>query len=133
MYQCNQCLSSLQLGVSFPSYVKDLRYILAVRKVWRYSIVNENANTWPKWTGENDNQRSTKIAHKAKDLSSRNPPKTGMNSGALKSSSCSACRTLRTSFVTNPVINHGWEKNWNVITINGTKPWSFVIQTLRNG
>jgi hypothetical protein len=69
--------------------------------------VNENVNTWENLTGQKDNQRSTNIAHKAKDRASRNPPKTGMNSGALKSSSCFACRTIRTSFVTNPVINHG--------------------------
>ena len=69
--------------------------------------MNENANTWPKLTRQKDKQPSTKVTHKAKDRASRNPSKTGMNSGALKSSSCSACRTLRTSFVTNPVINHG--------------------------
>ena len=69
--------------------------------------MNENVNTWPKLTGQKDKQPSTKIAHKAKDRAARNPPKTGMSSGALKSHSCSACRTFRTSFVTNPVINHG--------------------------
>jgi hypothetical protein len=69
--------------------------------------VNENVNTWPKLTGQKDNQRSTNISHKAKDRASQNPPKTGMSSGALKSRSCSACRSFRTSFVTNPVIIHG--------------------------
>ena len=133
MYKCNQCWSSLQLGVCLPSCINDLRYFLSVRKVWRYSIVNENVNAWPKLTGQKDNQRSTKIAHKAKDRASRNPPETGMNSGALKISSCFTCRSLRASFVTNPVINYGWENNWNVITTNGTKPWSFVTQILRNG
>jgi len=43
----------------------------------------------------------------------------------LVSSSSSAC-VIR--LVTNPIKIHEWEKDWVIITTNGTYLWSFVIK-----
>jgi hypothetical protein len=42
--------------------------------------------------------------------------------------SCSSCGTRRVNLVTNHVISHEWWKDREVITTNGTYPWSFVTQ-----
>jgi len=54
-------------------------------------------------------------------------------SGDLVSSSCSTCVTHRVTLVTKTVIIHKRGNDRIVITTNGTYPWSFVTQILRNG
>jgi hypothetical protein len=48
-------------------------------------------------------------------------------------SSCSTCYSRRVNLVTNPVINHEWGKDREVLTTSGTYPWSFVTQIFHNG
>ena len=55
-----------------------------------------------------------------------------MCSGRI-SSSWSAYGTHRANLVIMSMISHQWEKDRIVITTNGTHPWSFVTQILRNG
>ena len=84
--------------------------------------------------GQNDKQRSAKHTHKTKDRVTRTPLKIG---GELKcsgrvGSSCSTSGT-RVNLVTNSVIGHERGKDREVLTTNGTFPWSFVTQIFYNG
>ena len=45
----------------------------------------------------------------------------------------STCGTRRVTLVTYPVISHELGNDRIVLTTNGTYPWSFVTQILRNG
>ena len=106
-----------------------------LRRVWRYQRGNQNpyieeeqTTQWSKEKVQKDKQQSTKHTHKAKDLVTQTPIKTG---GELRwsgrvFSSCSTSGTLRFNLVTNPVINHEWEKNLEVLMTSGTYPWSFM-------
>jgi hypothetical protein len=49
------------------------------------------------------------------------------------SSSCSISDTRRDNLVTNPVIVHERGKDREVLTTNGTYPWSFVTQMFHSG
>ena len=95
----------------------------------------EQTTQWPKEKGNKDKQRSTKHTHTTKDRVTWTPLKTGgefMCSGRL-TSSCSTSGTRRVNLVTNPVINHEWVKDREVLTTSGTHPWSFVVQIFRSG
>ena len=48
-------------------------------------------------------------------------------------SSCSTSGTRRDNLVTNPVLNHEWEKDREVFMTSGTYPLSFVLQIFHNG
>ena len=43
------------------------------------------------------------------------------------SSSCSTCGARNLTLVTDSVVSHKWGKDWIMITIDGTYPWSFVF------
>ena len=69
-----------------------------------------------------DKQRSTKHTYKTKDRVTRTPLETG---GELRCSrricsSCSTSGTRHVNLVTNPVINHEWGKDGEVLTTNKT-------------
>jgi len=70
-------------------------------------------------------QRSTKHAHKTKDLVTLTPLQNGGEircSGRI-GSSCSTSDTRRVNLVTNPVISHVWGKDREVLTTSGTYPY----------
>jgi len=71
---------------------------------------------------------------KTKNRATRTPLTTGgkFSCSRTVSSSCSTSDTCRVTLVTNTVINHEWGTDPIVITTNGTYPWSFVTQLLRN-
>ena len=75
------------------------------------------------------------IIYKALHRKVKNPTKNQGELGysGMVGSSCSTCGTCRVILVINPGIRHEWGKNRMVITTNGTYPWSFVTQILRNG
>ena len=60
-------------------------------------------------------------------MSNTNPTKTG---GELR---CSEESVVPAPLATNPVINHEWGKDREMLTTSGTYPWSFVTQIFHNG
>ena len=49
------------------------------------------------------------------------------------SSYCTTSGTHRVNLVTNPMINHEWGKDREVLTTRGTYPWAFVTQIFHSG
>jgi hypothetical protein len=77
---------------------------------------------------QKDKQRSTKHTHKTKDRVTRTPLKTWgvLDCSGGVSSVCSTSDTRRVNLVTSPVIIHERGEDWEVLTTNGTYPWSFL-------
>ena len=86
----------------------------------------ERKNTY-KWL-KKDKQRSAKHYTKTKKIATQTPLKTGseLRCSRKVSSSCSTNGTRRCTLNTNPLINHEWGKDREVLTTCGTYPWSFV-------
>jgi hypothetical protein len=83
---------------------------------------------------QQNKERSTKHAHKAKDRVTRTLLKTWGElwcSGRV-GSSCSSSGTSRVNLLTNLVISHEWGKDREVFT-SETPLWSFVTQKFHNG
>jgi hypothetical protein len=113
-----------------------------LRRVWRHQrgnqhryIEKEQTTQRPKEKVHKDNQRSTKHTHKTKDRVTWTPLKAGCDltcSGRV-SSSCSTSGTRRVELDTNSVISHEWGQDREVLTTNGTYPWSFPTQIFHSG
>jgi hypothetical protein len=73
-------------------------------------------------------QRSTKHTYKTSDRVTRTLLKTGdeLTCSGSVSSSCSTRGSCRVNLITNPVISHEWGMDREVLTTNGTYPWSLV-------
>ena len=110
------------------------------RSVWRYQRGNQNPyieeqTQWPKEKVQKNKQRSTKHIHKTKDRVRQTLLRTGGELGysGWVSSSCSTSGTRRVNLFTNPVINHEWRKDREVLTTSGTYMWSFVTHIFHSG
>jgi hypothetical protein len=113
---------------------------LVARRVWRNQRIirirksKDRQHNGQKKKYKRTNNDLQNITHKTKDRVIRTPLKTEgeLRCSGRVNSSCSTSYIRRVNLVTNPVINHEWEKDRKVFMTSGIYPWSFVTQMFRN-
>jgi hypothetical protein len=106
-----------------------------LRRVWRYQRGSRRRtdNTMGKRKRTNNDLQN--YTNRTTNRVTRTPPKTWgeLRCSGRVSSSCPTGITRRVNLIINLVISLEWGKDREVLTTNGTYPWSFVTQIFHNG